>query len=114
MPVARKLRRNATDAEQLLWRHLRARQLSGVKFRRQLVIGGFVTDFATMDLRLIIELDGGQHAAAIDAPRTAALAAAGWHVIRFWNHDILTNIDGVLAVILQEISNIRAHNSLLP
>jgi very-short-patch-repair endonuclease len=79
--------------------------LEGVKFRRQVPLFGFVVDFAALESRLIIEIDGGQHAEAVDADaaRAAILENAGYHVIRFWNNDVLTNIDGVLEAIAQEL-----------
>ncbi|HEY6380506.1 MAG TPA: DUF559 domain-containing protein [Pseudolabrys sp.] len=103
--LARKLRRRATEAEKLLWSRLRARQLEGVKFRRQVPLFGFVVDFAALESRLIIEIDGGQNAEAVDADaaRTAILENAGYHVIRFWNNDVLNNINGVLEAIAQEL-----------
>ena len=100
-PQAKRLRRDMTDAEKLLWQHLRNRQLGGFKFRRQWTIGPFIADFACIETRLIVEADGGQHSESIkDAARTAYLERQGWQVIRFWNTDILTNIDGVLEAIL--------------
>jgi len=85
-PVARKLRRNSTDAEDRLWSNLRARQLENAKFVRQFPIGPHVADFACRDAHLAIELDGGQHGAAADAPRTQTIDAFGYRIIRFWNH----------------------------
>ena len=104
-PVTRKLRTNSTDAEALLWSRLRARQLDGRKFVRQFPIGDAVTDFACRSARLIVELDGGQHSerAEQDAERTRMIEAHGYRVIRFWNHDVLGNIDGVLEAIRQEL-----------
>jgi very-short-patch-repair endonuclease len=93
------LRRAMTDAERLLWSRLRARRL-GWKFRSQHSIGPFVADFVCLKRKLIIEADGGQHNAAGDRPRTAYLRKRGFRVLRFWNNDILQNIDGVLATIL--------------
>lgn len=92
----RALRRRATEAETRLWAHLRNRQLEGAKFRRQHRIGRHVADFACEAARLVIECDGGQHTPEADAPRTAAIEAAGWHVLRFWNNDVLQNTEGVL------------------
>src|SRR5262245_61976643 len=91
---ARGLRRNLTDAERKLWYRLRDRRLDGWKFRRQAPIEGFIVDFLCIDSRLIVELDGGQHAVRVeaDARRTAILEAAGFHVLRFWNDDVLGNI----------------------
>jgi len=103
-PIARKLRRRRTDAEDRLWHHLRGRQLDGFKFRFQMPIGPHVADFACEQARLVIELDGGQHSdSASDPARTAAIEAAGYRVIRFWNHDVLANTDGVLEVIAQAL-----------
>jgi very-short-patch-repair endonuclease len=104
--LARKLRRDQTDAETLLWSKLRNRQLEGRKFRRQVSIEGFIVDFMCPDGKLIVELDGGHHAnqALADARRTRELELCGYHVIRFWNIDVLTNIDGVLENIRSELS----------
>jgi very-short-patch-repair endonuclease len=98
---ARELRRNSTDAERRLWRYLRNRQCLGWKFRRQFPIGPYIADFACPDAMLVIEADGGQHGIEIDRDlrRTAYLERKGWTVLRFWNPDILTNIEGVLDVI---------------
>jgi very-short-patch-repair endonuclease len=96
--VARRLRRNATDTERRLWSHLRRRQLDGHRFRRQVPIGPYVVDFACLERRLLIEVDGGRHEAAVDsdASRTAWLKGRGYRVLRFWNNDVLENADGVL------------------
>jgi very-short-patch-repair endonuclease len=102
-PAARKLRRSSTDTEQRLWRHLRARRLEGAKFIRQFPIGPHVADFACRDAHLAIELDGGQHSREIDAPRTQVIEAFGYRILRFWNHDVLQNTDGVLEVIRHEL-----------
>ncbi len=95
---ARRLRRHATDAETLLWRALRAKAL-GVRFRRQHPVPPFVVDFACTEARLVIEVDGGQHGGPRDAARDEALQHQGWRVLRFWNNDITTNLEGVLAAI---------------
>src|SRR6266851_3899233 len=99
--IARKLRSSQTDAERKLWSMLRDRRLNGLKFKRQMPIGRFVVDFACAEAKLIVELDGGQHAVGVDDDRrrTAALEAMGYLVIRFWNHDVLTNMNGVLETI---------------
>ena len=98
---ARGLRKSPTDAEAILWSQLRSRQMAGRKFRRQVPLLEYVADFASLDARLIIELDGGQHAdqAEQDAKRTRDLEAAGFVVLRFWNTDVFTNLDGVLTAI---------------
>jgi very-short-patch-repair endonuclease len=100
-PHARRLRRDATDAENRLWYHLRNRQIGGFKFRRQETIGRCIADFACVECRLIVEADGGQHGDGVDAGRTAYLNSLGWEVLRFWNNDILQNTDGVLETILR-------------
>ncbi len=95
---ARSLRKQAGEAEQVLWRHLRGRRLRGYKFRRQVVIEPYIVDFVCLDVKLIIEADGGQHAeqASYDARRTARLEAKGYRVMRFWNNEILGDIQRVL------------------
>jgi very-short-patch-repair endonuclease len=99
-PVARKLRRNRTDAESRLWYHLRGRRLEGFKFRTQFPIGDYVADFCCEEARLVVELDGSQHAdSETDPIRSAALEAAGYQILRFWNNDVFQNTDGVLQMI---------------
>jgi very-short-patch-repair endonuclease len=96
---ARAMRRNMTDAEPKLWHELRAHRLMGFSFRRQFPIGHYIVDFACPSKRLIVEADGSQHsddaAIAYDKQRTRALEADGWTVLRFFNHDILNDIDAV-------------------
>jgi very-short-patch-repair endonuclease len=103
---ARALRRAMTDAEKTLWRALRSK-LPEFKWRRQLPVGPYFADFACFAERLIIEVDGGQHAAATgyDARRTAFLADEGFRVLRFWNNDVLSNVDGVLERVAGELSS---------
>jgi very-short-patch-repair endonuclease len=97
----RTLRQAATDAEKRLWTALRDRRLAGYKFRRQQPIPPYIVDFACKEHWLIVEADGGQHAeSAADAQRTNRLEAQGWRVLRFWNNDILANMEGVLETIL--------------
>jgi very-short-patch-repair endonuclease len=100
---ARDLRRNSTDAEQKLWRALR--ELRVARFRRQHPIGPYIADLACPAKKLVIELDGGQHAeqADRDEARTIDLAKRGYRVVRFWNNDVLSNIDGVIETILLEL-----------
>jgi very-short-patch-repair endonuclease len=95
---ARQLRRDQTDAEKKLWERLRARRFGGFRFRRQFPIGNFIADFACPHARLVVELDGGQHLeqAAKDAWRTRLIEQRGYRVIRFWDAEVLTGIDGVL------------------
>ncbi len=101
---ARRLRRDATDAERRLWSALRDRRLRGYRFRRQHPIGPFVVDFACTKQHLIVEADGGQHAELeTDERRNAWLKKEGWRLLRFWNHDILANTNGVIERILREL-----------
>ena len=95
---ARELRRNATDAERILWSRVRDRRLDGRKFRRQYPIGPYIADFACPQERLVVELDGGAHAdhADYDADRTRFLEADGYRVLRYWNTDVLKNLAGAL------------------
>jgi len=103
-PTARKLRRDQTDAEKLLWSRLRNRQIEDVKVVRQYPIGPYIADFACRSLRLVIELDGGQHAENLaDAERTRVIESSGYRVIRCWNNEVLQNIDGVLECIAREM-----------
>ncbi len=104
---ARALRKQATEAERLLWRHLRSRQLDGHKFRRQTPVGPYVVDFLCLEERLVVELDGGQHAdqQERDQERSAQLAGWGFRVLRFWNNEVLGNTEGVLEVIRDALSS---------
>jgi len=102
--IERGLRSRQTDAERKLWFAVRDRRLSGFKFVRQEAIGHFIVDFVCRDKRLVVEVDGGQHAdSAEDAARDAFLAGEGYPVMRFWNNDVLSNRDGVLTVILEAL-----------
>ncbi|MBX9829481.1 MAG: endonuclease domain-containing protein [Xanthobacteraceae bacterium] len=114
--TARRLRRGQTDVERKLWFRLRDRRLDGFKFRRQVTIGPYIADFCCESAHLIVELDGGQHAerGADDAKRTAALEARGYLVLRFWNNDVLQNIDGVLETIVTTLKAVPPHPSPLP
>ncbi len=96
------LRTNQTDAESRLWYHLRDRRFQGWKFRRQHILQGYIVDFVCFERKLVIELDGGQHAdqETYDNRRTQVLENDGFKVIRFWNNDVLTNLEGVLEMIL--------------
>jgi very-short-patch-repair endonuclease len=116
---ARRLRRDQTDAERTLWFRLRDRRLEGLKFRRQTSIAHYIVDFCCEESRLIIELDGGQHAIneAKDTKRTEELEAMGYLVLRFWNNDVLTNTDGVVQSILDTLGKQTAvppHPNPLP
>ncbi|MFH0342769.1 MAG: endonuclease domain-containing protein, partial [Chromatiales bacterium] len=96
--LARALRKNSTEAERCLWSRLRGRRLEGAKFRRQPVLGPYVVDFLCLEPRLVIEVDGGQHAEQVsnDLQRTESLKGLGYRVIRFWNHEVLGDLDAVL------------------
>ena len=104
---ARSLRQTQTDAEQRLWRHLRARHLQGCKFRRQHQVGSYIVDFVCPDAGLIVELDGGQHADQVvyDERRTLELQAMGYRVLRFWNNDVLASLESVLEVLLEALAS---------
>lgn len=104
---ARQLRKNPTDAERLLWQKLRFWQVDGRKLRRQQPLGGYIVDFVCLERRLIVELDGGQHADrnAYDKKRDDWLRNQGFVILRFWNHDVLNNIDGVVEQILDTLKN---------
>jgi very-short-patch-repair endonuclease len=107
---AKKLRTTSTDAERLLWSRLRARRLFGSKWKRQQPLGNYIVDFVCFESRLIIELDGGQHADAKlgDDERDAWLSAHGFHVLRFWNREALSNLEGVLMVIVRHMNDIES------
>ena len=98
---ARALRRAATSAEEVLWRHLRARRMEGFKFRRQMWLCGYVADFACPEAKLVIEADGSQHADAgdYDAARASAFERLGYRTLRFWNNDVVNDLDAVLTAI---------------
>ena len=104
---ARQLRNGATDAECQLWRFLRGRQLDGFRFRRQVPIAGYIVDFICPELKLVVELDGGQHvdSFAYDSERTQVLVTRGYRVLRYWNDDVLLRIDDVLADILRHVQS---------
>ena len=99
---AKRLRRDLTEAERHLWFRLRRRQLEGHRFRRQVPIGPYVADFACLEEKLVVELDGAQHAVEVerDGRRDHWFAERGYRVLRFWNNDVLSNSEAVLAEIL--------------
>ena len=105
---ARALRKNSTDAERILWSELRDHRLQGCSFRRRVPIENYIADFACHAARLVIELDGGQHfsdeAEKSDASRTAVIEAQGFRVLRFSNHDVMTNRTGVLETIAAAVA----------
>lgn len=97
--IARKLRRDMTDAERLLWQQLRKQQ-TGFKFRRQFPLGPYILDFVSLDVRLCLEIDGGQHAGnRDDVARDHFVQSQGFKVLRFWNKEVLGNIEGVMQII---------------
>jgi len=110
--LARNLRAAATEAERKLWWHLRHRiSTPGTHFRRQVRIGRYIVDFACHARRLVIEVDGSQHErSAADEKRTRVLEANGYRVLRYWNNDVLTNIDGVLEDIVSAITTTPTPN----
>jgi very-short-patch-repair endonuclease len=112
---ARALRQRLTDAEKLLWRHLRNRGLGGWKFRRQYPVGSFIVDFICVEKNLVIEVDGGQHAEneALDLQRSAHLNKMGYRVLRFWNNEVLQETEAVLEAIFAILAD-TAKNSPSP
>ncbi|TKR29645.1 endonuclease domain-containing protein [Luteimonas gilva] len=108
--ISRRLRHGQTDAEAALWRRLKGSQVEGRKFRRQHPIPPYIADFCCVGAGLIVELDGSQHTPESDARRSRFLEARGWKVVRFWDTDVLLNIDGVLDAIL----NILGPRTLTP
>ena len=104
---SRELRNQPTEAERKLWLHLRNRQLGGIRFNRQVPIGPFICDFVARSSKLVVELDGGQHSSnvAADEKRTTFLEQQGYCVLRFWNNEVLENVEGVLGVIEGALTN---------
>jgi len=109
---SRELRLNATEAERKLWAQLSARKVSGIRFNRQFPIGPFICDFVSRTAKLVIEVDGGQHAVDVekDQSRTAYLEAQGYRVIRFWNNDVLDRIEGVVNEIERMLADMPSPN----
>ncbi|MGQ9646874.1 MAG: endonuclease domain-containing protein [Thermodesulfobacteriota bacterium] len=108
---ARELRKNMTDAERALWRHLRLRQLGGCKFRRQQLIGQYIVDFVCFEKGLIIEVDGGQHTEQIsyDLKRSQWLEKQGYRILRFWDNEVLKNAEAVVEVIMEALEADTPH-----
>ncbi|MGH7890390.1 MAG: endonuclease domain-containing protein [Thermodesulfobacteriota bacterium] len=102
---ARELRKNPTESEQMLWKHLRLRQLGGYKFRRQQPLGPYFVDFVCLEKRLIVEVDGGQHSEQIayDSERSGWLEAQEFPIVRFWNNEVLKEIEVVKEVIAEAL-----------
>jgi very-short-patch-repair endonuclease len=111
--LGKALRKRPTDAEHLLWRHLRMKQMEGLKFRRQQPIDNYIVDFVCFENRIIIEADGGQHAAENnrDRERDSYLQQYGFKLLRFWNNEVLQNTNGVLETIRE---NCLSHPPLNP
>jgi very-short-patch-repair endonuclease len=109
---SRELRLNATEAERKLWTQLSARKIAGIRFNRQFPIGPFICDFVSRSAKLVIEVDGGQHAVDVDKDqsRTAYLEAQGYRVIRFWNNDVLDRIEGVVSEIERVLADMPSPN----
>ncbi len=112
---ARALRADMTDAERRLWSCLRDRAL-GVKFRKQVPLGRYIVDFASFEVGLVIEVDGGQHLEQeeADAVRDAWLRTEGFHVLRFWNDEVMENLDGVVEVVAEHVRRSTPHPSPPP
>ena len=108
---ARKLRRTSTDVERQLWHRIRDKQIDEFRFRRQRPIGKYIVDFVCLDAKLIVELDGGQHATndEYDNGRTAFLESLGYRVVRFWNNEVIENMDGVLERLHENLLRFRTN-----
>ena len=104
---SKELRKNYTQAELALWQAIRKKQLYGYNFRRQFVIGNYIADFACLEKRLIVEVDGGQHMddERYDLERDAWIRSQNFTVLRFWNNEVLNNLDSVLFVIADTLNN---------
>jgi very-short-patch-repair endonuclease len=106
---ARRLRRSLTDAERRLWHYLRQKQINGFHFRKQCPVGPYIADFACLSAKLIVEVDGGQHAdSATDVARDAWFTAHGYRTLRFWNNDVLQNTDGVIMMITEALGQVES------
>jgi very-short-patch-repair endonuclease len=107
VPRAKELRQTETKQEQIIWSWLRAKKLNGVKFRRQEPVGKYIVDFVSFEKKLIIEIDGGQHTVSeirdSDETRTHWLQSQGFRVLRFWNNEVTSNLDGVIARIKEAL-----------
>ena len=111
---ARNLRNAGTDAERRLWQYLRLKQLGGCKFRRQVPVAGYTADFMCPELKLIVELDGGQHVgkSAYDVRRTHVLEAEGYRVLRYWNDDVLLRTTAVLEDVLRALELMKNNDKI--
>ena len=111
--IARGLRKKSTDAERRLWRHLRDRQIKGFKFRRQQPVGRYIVDFVNLERKVVIEVDGGQHAFdPSDNIRDEWLRAEGYRVLRFWDSQVFSNLEGILESIREVL--VTPHPTPLP
>ncbi len=108
---ARTLRQNMTEAERRLWQRMRSHQIKGYKFRRQVPIGHYIADFVCHEARLIVEIDGGQHdrSSPREVERSGFLENQGYRILRFWNIEVLENLDGVHETIADELGRIHPH-----
>ena len=113
---ARALRNRATDAERYLWQYLRGRQLAGHRFRRQVPIAGFIADFACLEAKVIVELDGGQHVQNVgyDEQRDRLIEAQGFRILRFWDNQVFQETQAVLEQIMRALEAISPHPNLPP
>jgi very-short-patch-repair endonuclease len=113
-PRARALRQNVTEAERRVRQILRSHQMQGYKFRRQVPIGRYIADFVCHEARLIVEIDGGQHdfSSPQEAERSAFLQSEGYRILRFWNNEVLTNLDGAHRTIVSELARITPTQTL--
>ncbi len=102
---AQDLRREQTEAEKIIWHALKAKRFDGYKFRRQFLINPYIADFACVEKMIVVEIDGGQHCESLrDNARTKFLESKGWQVVRFWNNDVMGNLDGVLSTLSLTLS----------
>ncbi|MBT8490860.1 MAG: endonuclease domain-containing protein [Deltaproteobacteria bacterium] len=103
--IARCLRKKSTEAEKILWQRLRNKQLEGFKFRRQQILGRYIVDFVNFERKLVIELDGSQHALEkeMDRKRDRWLRTEGFCVLRYWNNEVFENLEGVLEAIRERL-----------
>ena len=111
---AHSLRQNMTEAERRVWQILRSHQMKGYKFRRQVPIGRYIADFVCHEARLIVEIDGGQHdrSSPPEAERSRFLQNEGYRILRFWNNEVLANLDGVHQTIAGELGRITPTQTL--
>ena len=114
LPRARNLRQNMTEAERRVWQILRSHRMTGYQFRRQVPIGRYIADFVCHEARLIVEIDGGQHdrSSPREAERTGFLQNQGYRILRFWNNEVLANLDGVHQTIADELGRITPTQTL--